>query len=159
MWVYTLLPKVLNMSLTTGIVIILVLIARILLKRAPKAFSYTLWAVVLFRLVCPVSFSSELSLLGLLNAPAATNGSIAYIPVDIVHAENPQVNLPIPGISEGTNDSLPQGEEQLVADPLEAPMAIATLLWLFGIAAMLIYSAVSLMLLRRKLVGSGALTK
>lgn len=155
MWVYTLLPKILNMSLTGGIVIIFVLITRILLKKAPKIFSYALWAVVLFRLVCPVSFSTGFSLIGLFNVPAATNGSITYIPDNIVHTEYPQVTLPFPGISKVINDSFAQGEEQLAADPLEAPVALASLLWLLGIAIMLIYSTISLMLLhRKKLIGS-----
>lgn len=154
MWCYTLLPKILNMSLTAGIVIILVLLARILLKKVPKIFSYALWVVVLFRLLCPISFSSEFSLIGALNAPAATNGSVTYIPADIVHTEYPQVTLPFPEINEVINDTLPQGYEQLVADPLEGTLAIATLLWLFGIAAMLIYSSVSLLMLRRKLIGA-----
>ena len=123
------------MSLTAGIVIVLVLLARILLRKAPKIFSYVLWTVVLFRLVCPVSFSSELSLLGLFHTPSVTNGSITYIPEDIVHTETPRVDLPLPGISEVINDRLPEGEEQLVADPLEGLMAIASLLWLFGIVA------------------------
>lgn len=159
MWSYTLLPKILNMSLTASIVIVLVLVARLLLKKSPKIFSYALWAVVLFRLVCPVSFSSEFSLLGLFHSPAAITSdsgvysSITYIPSDIVHTEYPRVDLPIPIISEAINDTLPQDEEQLVADPLEGWMSFATLLWLFGIAVMLIYSAVSLMLLRRKLIG------
>jgi len=154
MWCYTLLPKILNMSLTAGIVIVLVLLARIPLKRAPKIFSYALWAVVLFRLVCPVSFSSEFSLLSLFHAPVAINGSVTYIPADIVHTEYPQVDLPLPGVSEVINDSLPQGKEQLVADPLEWPMAAATMFWFFGIAAMLIYSGISLLLLRRRLIGA-----
>lgn len=58
--------KILNMSLTASYVIIAVLLIRLLLKRAPKKYSYLLWAIVLFRLVCPVSISSELSLF---NAP------------------------------------------------------------------------------------------
>ena len=33
-------------------------VARLALKRAPKVFSYALWAVVRFRLLCPVSLSS-----------------------------------------------------------------------------------------------------
>lgn len=154
MWVYTLLPKILNMSLTAGIVIVLVLLARIPLKKAPKIFSYALWAVVLFRLVCPVSFSSEFSLLGVFHAPGVINGSISYIPADIVPMEYPQAELPLPIISEVINDNLPQGEEQAAADPLEWQMAAAAALWLAGVAAMLIYSAVTLALLRRKLIGS-----
>ncbi len=156
---YTLLPEILNMSITAGLVIVLVLIARLLLKKAPKIFSYMLWAVVLFRLVCPVSFSSDIALIGLFNAPALTTNdspysSITYIPHNIVHTEYPRVDLPLPGINEAINENLPKGEEQLAADPLEGPMAMATLLWLLGIAAMLIYSAVSLLLLRRKLIGA-----
>lgn len=151
MWYYMLLPKILNMSLTAGIVVVLVLLARLPLKKAPKVFSYVLWAVVLFRLLCPVSFSSDFSLLGIFNSPNVTNGSITYVPADIVHAENPQVNLLFPGISQAINETLPQGDEQTVADPLEAPMAIATFLWLFGIAVMLTYSVVSVLLLKKRL--------
>jgi len=154
MWCYTLFPIILNMSLTAGIVIVFVLLARLPLRKAPKIFSYALWAVVLFRLLCPVSFSSDFSLLGVFHAPAVTNGSIAYIPADIVHAANPQVDLLLPGVSEVINESLPQNAEQIVADPLEAPMVIATLLWLGGIAAMLVYSTASLLSLKRKLVGA-----
>ena len=62
---YTLLPKVLNMSLTAGVVILFVMAARLLLKKLPKIYSYALWAVVLFRLLCPVSITSQVSVLGL----------------------------------------------------------------------------------------------
>lgn len=159
MWMYTLLPRILNMSFTAAIVIILVLLARLPLKKAPKIFSYALWAVVLFRLFCPVSFSSPISLMGLFTTPYATSSSgayssIDYIPTDIVHTASPHVNLPLPNVSEIINSNLPQDEEQLVADPLEWRMAAATFLWLFGIAVMLIYSAVSLIHLRRKLIGA-----
>ncbi|MEL7564283.1 MAG: M56 family metallopeptidase [Dehalobacterium sp.] len=159
MWCYTLFPKILNMSLTAGIVIVLVLLARLLLRKAPKIFSYALWAVVLFRLLCPVSFSSDFLLLGVFHSPTVTDGSITYIPTDIVHMATPQVDLPLPGVSDAINDTLPYGEEQLAADPLEWPMAAATMLWLFGIAAMLIYSSVSLLLLHQKLIGAVRLRK
>lgn len=151
MWCYTLFPIILNMSLTAGIVIVLVLLARLPLKKAPRVFSYALWAVVLFRLLCPISFSTDFSLLGIFHSPAVTNGSITYIPTDIVHTANPQVDLPLPGISQVNNETLPQGGEQTVADPLEAPMAIATFLWLFGIMAMLIYSIASVLILKNRL--------
>ena len=63
---YAFLPKLLNMSLTGAITIICVLLLRLLLKKAPKVISYALWGVVLFRLLCPVSITSGLSLFGLL---------------------------------------------------------------------------------------------
>lgn len=160
MWTYTLLPKILNMSLTASIVIVIVLLARLLLRKSPKVFCYALWAVVLFRLLCPVSFSTEFSLLGLFNTPTVTvsdggaYSSMTYIPSDIVHTEYPRVDLPLPGVSEAINETLPQGSEQTGADPLELPMSAATTLWLLGIMVMLIYSTVSLLELRRKLVGA-----
>ena len=46
---------VVNMSLTGSIVIVAVMIVRLCLRRAPKMFSYLLWAVVLLRLLCPFS--------------------------------------------------------------------------------------------------------
>ena len=48
----TIYMQILDMSKTAGIVILVVLLARLLLKKAPKVFSYALWAVVLFRLLC-----------------------------------------------------------------------------------------------------------
>ena len=61
---HRLFPIVCNMSLTASVVILAVLAVRLLLRRAPKVFSYALWAVVLFRLLCPVSVTSAVSLLG-----------------------------------------------------------------------------------------------
>lgn len=157
MWVYNLFPKILNMSLTASIVIVIVLLARRLLRRAPKLFSYVLWAVVLFRLICPVSPSTSFSLFRVIDAPVTTAGSMEYIPVDIVHMENPAVDLPVPGVSEFINNNLPQGEEQLVADPLEALLAIGTFIWISGIVIMILYSIFTLIRLHRKLVGVGRL--
>ena len=62
-WTGSLFAAVLQMSLTGSIVILLVCLARLLLKRAPKWISYALWAVVLLRLVCPVAVASTFSLI------------------------------------------------------------------------------------------------
>ena len=45
---------VLNMSFTASVVIPVVILLRLLLKKAPRKFSYFLWGIVLFRLICPV---------------------------------------------------------------------------------------------------------
>ena len=72
--------EVLNMSLTASVMILAVLAARMFLKRAPRLFSYALWAVVLFRLLCPVSFAAPLSLLGALQNEAGASGRMEYVP-------------------------------------------------------------------------------
>lgn len=54
-----------NMSATAGFVILLVNFARFFLQRAPRKYSYYLWGVVGFRLICPFSFSSMFSIFNL----------------------------------------------------------------------------------------------
>lgn len=151
MW-YELLPKVINMSITGGIIITVVLLTRLLLHRTPKIFSYALWSVVLFRLLCPVSLSSSVSIFNLFDAPITRAGRIEYIPADIVHNEYPTVNLLISGVNKSVNNTLLQGQEQAVA--LAYPVSAATYIWIFVVAALLIYSVIKLFRLRRKLIGS-----
>lgn len=152
-------PMILNMTITASIMILFVLLARLVLKKAPKIFSYALWAVVLFRLLCPVSITTDFSLLGLFDTPAVENTqhttAMEYIPYDVVHTPDLEVQLPVPpAINEVVNNALPQEHAALGADPLEGDFAIGSFVWLLGIAGMAIYSAVSYFLLRRKLVGA-----
>lgn len=65
-------------------VILFVIVVRLLLKKAPRIFSYVFWAVVLFRLVCPFSFESIFSLI-----PICTQG----VPQNIMYAQTPQISL------------------------------------------------------------------
>ena len=159
MFFYTFMPKLFNMSLTASVAIVLVILLRLLLKKAPKVISYALWGVVLFRLLCPMSIGSNFSVYNLFDAPAQESGTITsvieYVPSNIVHTEYPSVALPVPGISDVINEALPQGQEQLVADPLEAPMSITTYIWMIGVLVMVIYSIVSYIRLRRKLSAGG----
>ncbi len=153
---YELLPLVLNMSLTAGVIILVVLLGRLLLKRAPRVFSYALWAVVLFRLLCPVSFASDVSFLGAVDAPAefAPSGQISvisYVPTGIVHDPAPGVQLPVPALNEAINPALPQSAEQAAADPLEAPVSLLTLLWMAVAAVLLLRGLVLYLDLRMRL--------
>ena len=158
---YTFLPKILNMSLTASVAIVFVLLLRLLLKKAPKVISYALWAVVLIRLLCPVSIESGLSLFGLFDTPTVDmtehSSAVEYIPSNIVHTEFPEVVLPVPGVGEAITEVLPQGEEQLRADPLEGPIFIATYVWWGGILVMAIYGIVTYLRLRRRLITASPL--
>ena len=152
---YTFLPKLLNMSFTASIAIVCVLIVRLLLKKAPKVISYALWMIVLFRLLCPISIESQFSLFGLMDVSTLEvtpiTSSMEYVPENVVHMEYPKVAIPVPGVSEIVNVALPQGEEQLRAEPLEAPIAIGTYIWMIGVLIMAIYSVISYVRLRRRL--------
>lgn len=154
-------PVVLNMSLTASIIIAFVLLARLLLKKAPKVFSYALWAVVLFRLLCPVSVSAGVSLLGMLDAPvretASVTSSVEYVQPQLTAGTDPQADLSPSGAGEVGNEALSQGEKPPAAEPWATPISVLTCVWFAGILAMLGYSAVSLIRLRRKLVGAAPL--
>lgn len=139
--------QILNMSLTASYVILFVLAARLLLKKAPKIFSYTLWGVVLFRLICPFSFEGLFSLL-MVN----TNS----IPSDIAYAEVPQINTGITIVDNAANPLLAAQTASPAAsvNQMQIWITLGNWIWLVGIAALLIYSFVSLLRLRSNLVGA-----
>jgi len=134
--------QILNMSFTASFVILFVLMARLLLKKSPKILSYTLWGVVLFRLIYPFSFESVFSLL-----PAKTNP----ISQDIIYATIPTIDTGIPAINHTVNQLLPAATPTASVNPLQIWIFIGTMVWLLGIAILLIYSIVSLMKLQKRL--------
>ena len=55
--------NIVNMSISAGWSVLAVLILRLLLKKAPKWITVLLWGIVAFRLICPFSIESALSLI------------------------------------------------------------------------------------------------
>lgn len=162
---YSLFPTVFNMSITASVAVVAIIIFRLFFKlfktscrKIPASIFYTMWVVVLFRLLCPVSFTSEFSCFSKFESPVSHTGKVTsvieYIPADIVHTEYPAVDTPVDFADHLINFYLPQGREQLVADPLEAPVAFATDIWILGISAMLLYGIYSHRKLKKQLVGS-----
>ena len=135
--------RVLNMSLTGSIVIAVVLLARLLLRRAPKIYSYMLWAVVLFRLLCPISLSAGLSVLKPL--PVTTSqglSTVNYQPVEQV----------IPASGElGQENARPEPAETGKAKTGTQAMTLAAAVWLTVGGALAGCSLVQYTVLRRKL--------
>ena len=144
--------QILNMSMTGSVVIVLVMLARLVLKRSPKIFSYVLWSVVLFRLLCPVALTAPISVLDVMEPEqreTSNNTSIvSYIPATVdtqadfimVQPEEQQVQV----------ESVTEPEEQLLMTPMHA----VALVWAAGMAGMMLYSFVQYLALQRKLVGS-----
>lgn len=137
--------EVLNMSFNASFVIVFVLIARLLLKKAPKIFSYAMWAVVLFRLVCPMSFESLWSLLPVQSNPISS---------DIVYAQNPQIYTGLTALDNALNPLLPAGTPYATTNPLQIWLFGGKILWIVGIVIIGIYSIFSLVGLHRKLIGA-----
>ncbi|MBQ6540570.1 MAG: hypothetical protein IJL71_06065 [Oscillospiraceae bacterium] len=148
--------KLLTMSVTGSVVILLVLAARLMLRKMPKVFSYALWAVVLFRLICPVSFSTGLSLFGLFDTEQAVT---EYTEPVQQTAAAPVVNTPREEIhvSDGTVHEAP--EIEVTAKPVReiTPETVLTVAWLTGAAGMAGYSLVRYLQLRKKLTEAARL--
>lgn len=140
--------QVLNMSVTGSIVILLVILARCLLRRSPKIFSYALWSVVLFRLLCPVAFTGTVSVLEAFQ-PEVKEASDATSIVSYLPAERDRGEA-LPVVSgETLSETAPRQTEPAGQWDLMVPF-----LWAAGAAAMVLYSAVLYIRLRRKLVGA-----
>ena len=164
---------VVNMSLTASAVIGAVLLARLALRRAPKIFSYALWAVVLFRLLCPVSIPLPFSQQGALDAPARTAAGGMGSAVSYVLPEGePAPDIPA---QSGEGGTVPDGGQQTAGqEPVQEqsggrtqaetqqPAAAqgisleeaAACVWLLGALAMAGYAAGSWLRLRRRLAES-----
>ncbi|MGN8969564.1 M56 family metallopeptidase [Intestinimonas sp. HCP28S3_D6] len=148
----TMFLTVLNMSITASAAILPVLGARLLLRRAPKVFSYALWAVVLFRLLCPVSPSSVISLYNVLETPAAEAGPVghmAYLPLPSDEENTPV--LPAAPAEQAEDAAAPAVAPETEGISL-SPLAAAGALWLSGAAALALLNTVRWVKLRRRLL-------
>jgi beta-lactamase regulating signal transducer with metallopeptidase domain len=143
---------VLNMSLMASYVILLVMLMRLLLKKAPKFISYVIWSVAAFRLIIPFSFESMYSLM-----PRNTNA--VTISPDIIYQQSPQINSGIEAVDSFVNNSLPSAAVGASANPLQIYVEIGAYIWGLGIITLLIYSLVSVLLLKRQLKGAQLIEK
>lgn len=149
---YELFLMLLNMSLTGALVILAVLVVRLSLRRAPKMISYCLWAVVLFKLLCPVSFSLPVRLPETGSGPVVESGIVYYIPKDILYSQTPVSEPEAPAFKEGEGNAAPSGEGRKL-------MGIAMAVWGVGVALMLTYGGDSIVALRSKLKGARAIDR
>ena len=153
------------MSLTGSIIIGFVLLVRLVLWKAPKVFSYALWSVVLFRLLCPVSISSVFSVLNFTKAAEPVSQSVVttmdysaiempeFIPVpeNEPEIEEPVIITPeyqepqiedsvIPDDGMGFVETPDVQVPQAPAEPVRDPIHYAVIIWLVGMGVMLIYN-------------------
>lgn len=136
--------KIINMSISASWLILAVLILRLVLKKAPKWVNVLLWGIVAVRLICPLSFESALSLIP----------SSETIPLDIEMAAKPTIDSGVPAINSVVNPVLssfaPPQHVLTSANPLQIWIPILNIIWLIGVGAILLYTAVSYWRLCRK---------
>ncbi len=155
--------SVLNMSVTGCYVIIAVLLGRLLLKKAPKKYSYLLWSAAGFRLACPISFASVLSVFntGLFNmtkAQSAGETVLQYIPPDIGRMAEPSLTVGISAANTVISERLPVYPGVSSVNPLNTWLLAGTIIWLIGLAALVAYSLLSYLRLRKRVSTAVRLT-
>ncbi len=139
--------RILNMSIAAGWLILAVILLRFPLKKAPKWLTVLLWGIVALRLTVPFSFQSALSLIP--SAETVNAHNIQY--------ETPAISSGIPAVNRAVNPIL--GEvfapyPGSSVNPLYVWTFMMSMIWLAGIAAMLLYAVVSYARVRRRLAES-----
>ncbi|MBR3996499.1 MAG: hypothetical protein IKI97_14640 [Clostridia bacterium] len=143
--------NVVNMSISASWLVCAVLLLRLLLKKAPKWINVLLWGIVAVRLICPFSFESVLSLIPssqTINPEIALNAPVIDSGVTIID------NVINPIIGEATISLQPEKDVNL----FQFIMPYLAGVWLVGIAALLIYTLISFLRLKRK-IGTAVLLR
>lgn len=145
--------KVLNMSLTAGYVIIAIILMRILLSKAPKKYSYYLWAAAAFRLCCPVSFQSVFSLFCLkpFEISSQNGNTLSLLPGDMLTMQTPEFTADTPEINTSIKQTLPTDWETADVNPAQVMFFIRTIVWCIGISVMLLYGVITYIRLKKRM--------
>ena len=131
------------MSITASYLVVAVVLLRLILKKAPKIVSLILWTLVGIRLIVPISLESIFSLI-----PSAQT-----VPPDITTTLTPSIHSGLPLLNSTINPIISQSFTPTPSDsvnPLQVITSVATIIWVSGIAVMLLYALVSYIRLKIK---------
>lgn len=136
---------IVNMSLVGSFAIIITMIARLCLKKAPKIFSYILWAVAFSRLIIPFSFESFFSILPFNATPLST---------DMLYIETPYVETGVKAIDNALNPIVSSAVLDNTFNVYQVTIFVGKVIWYSGVLILLIYSIVSYIRIKRVLDNS-----
>lgn len=166
-WLNSLFIQILNMSITAGYCIAAVLLIRLLFRKAPRKYLYLLWLVVAFRLICPVSMSTDFSLFNLEqfseSRPMTDLGNMQYIPEQIIRMEGPEVHTGLKAADRLVNQQIPRVSAEVKIhgiplknmlytyglQPVGVLLTLGKYVWAAGMAVFLAYFMVSMWRLKR----------
>ncbi len=139
--------KLVNMSITASWLVLAVVVLRLVFKKAPKFIHCIMWALVGIRLVLPFSIESIFSLI-----PSAQT-----IPNELLTENSFDINTGINFVDDRVNDYLGSHYYEGVTVPTDNGydvMSILAVVWLVGIAAMLVYTLVSYLRIYKRVSAS-----
>lgn len=133
--------KLLNLSITAGWLILVVLVVRVLFRRMPKWVNCLMWGAVALRLVLPFSLESVFSL-----QPSAEPIQMSTQIEGETRSYVPSVNSRLPVIDNAINPVLQETfayEETDSVAPLQVVTEIAGWIWLVGLVGFLLFAGIS----------------
>lgn len=132
--------EIFNMSASASWLILVIVLMRFLLRKAPKSIQFSLWILVGIKLLCPFTFESAYSLI-----PSKQT-------ISMYAGVNPNVDSGFSSFDNFINPHIVK--EVMLFDTsitlIEIVLLIATIIWIIGVASMLIYSILSYEKLQRK---------
>ena len=134
--------KVVNMSVSASWLILVVIALRFLMKKAPKFINCLLWAIVGVRLAVPFSIESVLSLMP----------SKEALPEHVLTGPHFRVHTGASLVDKPVNDYLDTHYVEGVSAAAESgrqTMQVLAVIWIAGMAALLLYALVSFLRMRR----------
>lgn len=145
--------NVLNMSITGTYAAAVIIILRLAMKKMPRIYSYLLWAILGVRLLCPFSLSSAASVFNMLvpEKPDVLSQKMEFIPNDIGYQTEPRVTVSFPAFNDIISQQLPSAEPSASANPMMIIMLIGAYIWAMGMLAMLIYTVISVITVKKRL--------
>lgn len=137
--------KLLNMSIIASYIIAAAVVIRILFKKAPKWINYIIWCMVGIRLILPFSIKSKLSLIP----------RIDTVPINIVKNYSLQIGNAVPSGEIMGNQTVPAIASSGITG-VSAPdfISIAAVIWIAGMALLVIYGILSYLLLLQNVKGA-----
>lgn len=166
-----LLQWLLVLQLQVSIMVMVILALRIILKKAPRIYSYLLWLIVFVRLLCPVTLESPVSIIPareqIMEAGAETmpdfplladNQQVPVNPQTLAGGEKPQQT---PAVSDWqvlsehiTNLPEPEQPIQKKWDAEAVFFTVAGIVWLGVAAALMLYNVITLKRLKKRLLSA-----
>ena len=145
---YDVFYTILKMSCVSSVIAILLLFVKYIFQKLgfPRKIMFLLWTIIAFRLICPVSVSTDISLFNMastfdkqnytaeLHVKETTNRTTDVIRYKTIPSEN--------------NHS--QGQNKMIQEVDYTKLILPTV-WLLGMCAMLLFAVVSFALLKRRL--------
>ena len=149
----SLLRVFLTMTVSGSMMILVIMLARVLLQKAPKTLTTFLWLLVFIRLLLPFSFQTPVSALNLVPGLNKAEELLLDEKDSTLKPDNPASEGRIPG---GT-DTIPGENRQTLANDFFTPQHVILLIWTAGAVSFALYTLISFLQFRKKLQVSVAL--